>query len=1376
MKEIQYKILLLTVITIALLGSSCNVFAAKGGKKGNDPGGSNSTETPLTVSITSPSDSEYLRVAQVQVSGTVSETKKLIGVTVNGVTAFINGSSFSAVVPLIEGDNVLIANASYKGNKKSSTSSTITVDTKPPAVVSAISVSNSEVLLQFSEAVQGGLAGAENQIVYNITAEATNSNLPIEDARFWTPDASTVFLTTMSQANSSYKLTVTGIKDLAGNPIAEPTILVDPSSTTFAGTDPSGPAIADTDGDGLHDHAELVGWQVRVTHTDGTVTSRLVSSDPRYTDTDNDALDDREELNASTDPRNADTDGDLLGDDQEWNSVFSDPTVQDTDGDGLNDGTEFNFFHTSPLLADTDGDQFPDFDEVSAGNRNPLLADLPSPRIRVGNVNMQLDTRFTFTDEEGKQVSESKTSEATLTRAEDETFATSNEESTKNTLEFSQELSAEYGSSGGSIGVTIGATQGSERGSTFTASEESGRSSEEAYHDSLTNSTAYDITESITREIEDAAMKIDLTIKNDNDIPFSISNLELTAQTQNPLNRTEMIPIGSLIPENSNLDMVNIGALGDPARGPFVFKTVSVFPQQMQELMKNPRGLIVQLANFDITDEEGRNFAYTSQDVLDRTAGITFDLGDGRTESYRVATASAHDRVTGVPQGISMEYALEIIGLSRYQYIRDGGNGIVETPVNGDDVQVYAVSEQVETGGKVITAGDDGILDSIPQGDDVIEEPAYDIPYKAATIRDGSNGRAETTVSGDDEQVIAEGETVFSGQIVVDAGPNGIIDSVPGGDDDLIPAHRVLTRFRDIEKDQETKRFWILFASNDRTGIDLDKQIIRAGEQYDFAYVQDKDDDGVWAREEYLHGSSDLLINSDDDTLTDHQEIREGWRVQLKSSPQGRLVFPNPVQGDSDRDGLSDDEEMACVLDPRLRDTDLDGLSDWEELTGQLLDEKGDPYQMVSRDPDTDEVNYEIYPYSGNAGNSSDDIPHDSLNDGFCNTAGFNGFATDPLNADTDGDLVDDLVELQLGLNPNDSSDGDEFLDDDGDGVPNKLEQKGFFTTVNGEEIQFTSNPNQADTDGDGLPDLLEHYLESNPQSTDTDSDGILDFHEYTAGGLACVTTDLGQPCIAFSERNQKNYSMFLLKCEAADVCNNDAIEQLVSNQSNQYGTNLNEMDSDFDGLNDKVEINGTTITVNGLSYYATSDPLAADTDGDGLNDASEREEGSDPNLQDTDGDGRLDEKEIDLDMNPALKDKMIQIEVTSITIQNCDDEGPDNEIEPRWDAGVLFGVLDENTNPYTHKSHAEGENKNNSDTISPDVSVLVKDHIITEDVNTTVTIRLTGKEDDSTSGDESFTTETSFFDYDTATSEYRTITQTSEDGDLETVLQITVQ
>lgn len=1163
---------------------------------------------------------------------------------------------------------------------------------EPPHVVSAVSTSNTEVLVQFSEAVQGGEEGAENPLHYSIVTEAQGTHIPVQTATFSSRYNSTVILTTSSQSSVSYKLTVSNIRDNNDTPIAEPTILVDPSSTTFVGTSPSGDGIVDSDGDGLSDHVELSGWIVYVKRTDGENQTRTVTSDPYEKDTDSDGVSDDEELHGSMDPRNKDTDGDKLTDNDEWNTIFSDPTDMDSDSDGVQDGFEFITFRTSPILADTDGDQIPDPVEVSAGNRNPLIADLPSPRITVGNVNLALDTRFKYTNEEGELVTENKTVETTLSRGVNDKSSSSNENSTKNTVEASQGLEVGYNSGGGDgaqfPGVTVKASisskQGSEQGSTFTAGQESGRSSEEAYHDSLTTSSARDIRESVSREIVGATVKAFLSIDNVGDIPFTISNLELTAQSQDPNNRRRILPVASLVPENTALGSVNIGALGDPSRGPFVFTTQasSVFPQQVQELMKNPRGLMVQLANFDITDEQERNFSFTSREVLDRTAGINFDLGDGRVETYRVATASKHDPATGRPLGITMEYALSIIGLHRFATIRDGGNGIVDTPAAGDDEQAIRLGYSIEPGEVIINVGANGLIDSPPGGDDMLTLPDYEtqLQSNSDSIRDGGNLLAETEAVFDDVQIVDVGSPVFSGQVIILAGPNQILDTTPVNDDKVVTAlapHHVLTRFRDIELDVDSKRFWVLFTSKDASAIDLDNYVIRAGEQFNFAYVQDKDDDGVWAREESLHGSSDLLPNTDAciglvenrlvgdncDFLSDQQEIQEGWQVQLKGSPQANKVYPNPNQGDSDRDGLFDDEEKACQIDPRQRDTDLDGLSDWEELHGKLLEGGDVNGNMVSRDPGNNQITYTITPYDGvpDPANTTGRFPHEAIS--ACSLAlAIDGFATDPLDTDTDGDLVDDGLELQLGLNPNDASDGPLFLDDDGDGVPNKIEQEGFSTIVNGQSKTFTSNPNDPDSDDDGLPDLLEHFILSNPLALDTDDDGISDTNEYKNGGEACISQTPGERCVLFNDLLQNNFPAFVSACEDADVCNNTDIENyLVNISAKQYGTNLNERDSDFDDLLDLTEINGWLIKVNNLDELVYSNPLLANSDSDGWHDGIEFTHSTNPKNHDTDGDESIDDQEPGLCFNslcrdPTVWDRVIQVEYTELhIIEDCE-------------------------------------------------------------------------------------------------------------------------
>ncbi len=84
---------------------------------------------------------------------------------------------------------------------------------------------------------------------------------------------------------------------------------------------------------------------------------------------------------------------------------------------------------------------------------------------------------------------------------------------------------------------------------------------------------------------------------------------------------------------------------------------------------------------------------------------------------------------------------------------------------------------------------------------------------------------------------------------------------------------------------------------------------------------------------------------------------------------------------------------------------------------------------------------------------------------------------TDPLDADTDGDGLDDGEEVDLGTDPLDP-------DSDGDGAPD------------GWEAERGSDPLVDDSDGDGITDGEEMRLGTDPASADTDGDGIADWDE----------------------------------------------------------------------------------------------------------------------------------------------------------------------------------------------------------------------------------------------------------------------------------------
>ncbi len=134
---------------------------------------------------------------------------------------------------------------------------------------------------------------------------------------------------------------------------------------------------------------------------------------------------------------------------------------------------------------------------------------------------------------------------------------------------------------------------------------------------------------------------------------------------------------------------------------------------------------------------------------------------------------------------------------------------------------------------------------------------------------------------------------------------------------------------------------------------------------------------------------------------------------------------------------------------------------------------------------------------------------------------------------DSDNDGLTDEMEMELGTDPNNP-------DTDGDGL------------TDGEEVnEYGTDPLEADTDGDGLSDGEEvNSYNTDPLNEDTDGDGLTDGEEI-----------------------------------------------------NEYRTDPNAVDSDNDGLTDYEEV---------MEYQ--TDPNNADTDGDGIPDGQEVADGTDPN------------------------------------------------------------------------------------------------------------------------------------------------------------------
>ena len=153
------------------------------------------------------------------------------------------------------------------------------------------------------------------------------------------------------------------------------------------------------------------------------------------------------------------------------------------------------------------------------------------------------------------------------------------------------------------------------------------------------------------------------------------------------------------------------------------------------------------------------------------------------------------------------------------------------------------------------------------------------------------------------------------------------------------------------------------------------------------------------------------------------------------------------------------------------------------------------------------------------------------------------------------------------------------------------------FVGTESEELNWTMDDWKylADTDNDGLPNLIEKEIGSDPYDPDTDGDGLLDGYEALTLGTDPTKSDTDDNGVL--------------------DCDEDFDEDGLSNgQEYELGTEPYNDDTDGDGLKDGEEI-----------YTYGTDPLKVDTDDDGLDDGDEIYFETDPLNPDTDGNGILD-------------------------------------------------------------------------------------------------------------------------------------------------------
>ena len=247
----------------------------------------------------------------------------------------------------------------------------------------------------------------------------------------------------------------------------------------------------------------------------------------------------------------------------------------------------------------------------------------------------------------------------------------------------------------------------------------------------------------------------------------------------------------------------------------------------------------------------------------------------------------------------------------------------------------------------------------------------------------------------------------------------------------------------------------------------------------------------------------------------------------------------------------------------------------------------------VGRNPNAAETANDLY-FALTAGVKFYLFPDNDIDDDGLGNEEEVEFGTNPYDADTDGDLLTDWHEVR-NLHTNAT-----LMDSDGDGL-----------TDYEEAIKYRTRPDTLDTDGDGINDAEEiQRFNTDALRKDSDGDGLPDGREIQLGtNPNRVDTD------------------------------SDGLRD--GDEYMKYGTDPLLPDSDGDGIPDydevfvgKTEATSSDSDKDGLTDFEErsierTDPFNPDSDGDGLSDYEElRVTGTDPKNPDTDGDGFNDKED----------------------------------------------------------------------------------------------------------------------------------------------------
>jgi len=163
----------------------------------------------------------------------------------------------------------------------------------------------------------------------------------------------------------------------------------------------------------------------------------------------------------------------------------------------------------------------------------------------------------------------------------------------------------------------------------------------------------------VERTLVGATMQVAVNLHNLSNLAFRVKNLQVTALSIDPLDHSRLTPVATLTPDSEPEDGFTLGPLVSD-RGPIIFSNSTIIPSLVESLMANSTGLIFRISNYDIVNEDGRNFAFTSQDVVERTGAVLIDFG-GANDLLAVQQFTVHGQKIRRPDVVLFVNGLPLV-------------------------------------------------------------------------------------------------------------------------------------------------------------------------------------------------------------------------------------------------------------------------------------------------------------------------------------------------------------------------------------------------------------------------------------------------------------------------------------------------------------------------------------------------------------------------------------------------------------------------------------------------------------------------------------------------------------------------------------------